>query len=117
MELNKEIRKRLEEIDPLVFYGRAGNLKEDVLWNYIVFFRETRSPSQNKTGKTYLFHVAIVRENEIPEGLDDKVIEKITDIPGVRLSGDARYGYTIKPNTGAAVEVLDIMFAKPMKGC
>ena len=64
MDLNSEIRKKLEEIDPLVFYGIAGNLREDVLWNYIVFFRSARSPSQNKTGKTYDFHVAIVRENE-----------------------------------------------------
>lgn len=117
MNLNEKIREKLEELDPLVFYGRAGSLNEEVLWNYMVFFRERRSPSENKTGKTYLFHVAIVRENEIPEGLDEEVIKKITEIPGVRLSGDAQYDYTIKPNTGAAVEVLDITFAKPMKGC
>lgn len=117
MDLNKEIRSKLEEIDPLVFYGSAGNLKEDVLWNYMVFFREQRRPSENRTGKTYLFHVAVVRENEIPEGLDDEVIKKVMEIPGVRLSGDAQYAYTAKPNTGAAVEVLDITFAKSMKGC
>lgn len=115
MDLNSRIRKKLEEIDPLVFYGMAGNLREDVLWNYMVYFRERRRPSENKTGKNYLFHVAIVRENEIPEGLDDEVIQKILEIPGVRLSGDAIYSYTEKDNTGAAVEVLDITFVKPMK--
>ena len=115
MDLNNKIREKLEEIDPLVFYGMAGNLREDVLWNYMVYFRERRRPSENKTGKNYLFHVAIVRENEIPEGLDDKVIGKILEIPGVRLSGDAIYSYTEKDNTGAAVEVLDITFVKPMK--
>lgn len=116
MGLNGEIRKKLEEIDPLVFYGAASNLREDVLWNYMVFFRERRRTSENKTGKSYVFHVAIVRENEIPEGLDDEVIEKIREIPGVRLSGDATYAYTQKKNTGAAVEVLDIPFVKAMKG-
>lgn len=116
MDLNKEIRKKLEEIDPLVFYGMAGNLREDVLWNYIVFFRDSRKATDNRTGKTYTFHVAIVRENEIPEGLDGEVITKVMELPGVRLSGDAQYSYIRKKNTGAAVEVLDITFAKAMKG-
>ena len=115
MELNKTIREKLEQIDPVVFYGMAGNIREDVLWNYTVFFRERRRPSENKTGKNYVFHVAIVRENEIPEGLDDQVINKVLEIPGVKVSGDAEYSYTVKQNTGAAVEVLDITFVKPMK--
>ncbi len=116
MDLNRNIREKLEEIDPLVFYGMAGSLSEDVLWNYIVFFREARRPAENKQDKSYVFHVAIVRENEIPEGLDDKVIDKIREIPGVRLGDAATYAYTEKRNTGAAVEVLDIPFIKPMKG-
>lgn len=116
MELNETIRAKLEEIDPLVFYGIAGNLREDVLWNYIVFYREYRKDTANKTGKSYIFHVAIVRENEIPDGLDDEVIAKITEIPGVRLSGDGSYAYTRKNNTDAAVEVLDLTFVKAMKG-
>ena len=115
MDLNTAIREKLEQIDPIVFYGMAGNIEEGVLWNYIVFFRERRKSSENKTGKNYIFHVAIVRENEIPEGLDDQVIEKILEIPGVKMSGDAVYSYTAKQNTGAAVEVLDITFVKPMK--
>lgn len=116
MDLNEAIREKLEEIDPLVFYGMAGNLSEDALWNYIVFFRERRRPTDQKTGKTYVFHVAIVRENEIPEGLDDQVIEKVREIPGVKVEGDASYSYTEKRHTGASVEVLDIPFIKAVKG-
>ena len=39
MSFNEKIREKLEEIDPMVFYGCAGKLDETVLWNYIVFFR------------------------------------------------------------------------------
>ena len=39
MSFNEKIREKLEEIDPMVFYGSAGKLDETVLWNYIVFFR------------------------------------------------------------------------------
>ena len=33
MSFNEKIRGKLEEIDPMVFYGRAGKLDETVLWN------------------------------------------------------------------------------------
>ena len=116
MNLNEKIREKLEEIDPIVFYGQAEKLDETVLWNYIVFFREKRSNSENRTSHAITFHVAVVRENEIPEGLEETVIEKIMEIPGVRLGSECSYAYTIKPGTGAAVEVLDIPFSKTMKG-
>lgn len=116
MGLNEQIREKLEAIDPLVFYGMAGNLREDVLWNYMVFYREQRKPSTNKTGKNITFHVVIVRENEVPDGLGDQVIEEIMQIPGVRISGDGQYAYIRKRNTDSAVEALDITFVKAMKG-
>lgn len=115
MNLVETIREKLEEIEPVVFYGMAGNIREGDMWDYIVFFRERRRPSENRTGKAYIFHVAIVRENEIPDGLDDTVIAKILEIPGVRIAGDATYAYTEKQNTGAVVEVMDIPFSKAMK--
>lgn len=116
--MNETIREALECIDPIVFYGQAGNLREDVLWNYIVYFRERIEENQNKTGSTLYFHVAIVRENEVPEGLEQEVIKAIKEsVPGARVSGDIQYDYAVKPNTGAAVEVMDIVFAKPRKGC
>ena len=62
------------------------------------------------------FHVAVVRENEIPEGLEETVIEKVLELPGVKLGDESTYAYTIKPGTGAAVEVLDIPFTKVRKG-
>lgn len=116
MSFNEKVRGKLEEIDPMVFYGRAGKLDETVLWNYIVFFRDKRTSSENRTSHTVTFHVAVVRENEIPEGLEETVIEKVLELPGVKLGDESTYAYTIKPGTGAAVEVLDIPFTKVRKG-
>ena len=56
MSFNEKIRGKLEEIDPMVFYGRAGKLDETVLWNYIVFFRDKRNSSENRTSHTVTFH-------------------------------------------------------------
>ncbi len=61
MSFNEKIREKLEEIDPMVFYGRAGKLDETVLWNYIVFFRDKRTSSESRTSHTVAFHVAVVR--------------------------------------------------------
>lgn len=116
MTLNEKIREKLEEVDPLVFYGQAEKLDEAVLWNYIVFFREKRSSSESRTSHTVTFRVAVVRENEIPEGLEETVIEKMLELPGMKLGSESTYAYTIKPGTGAAVEVLDIPFTKARKG-
>ena len=58
MSFNEKIREKLEEIDPMVFYGRAGKLDETVLWNYIVFFRDKRTSSESRTSHTVAFHVA-----------------------------------------------------------
>lgn len=115
MSLNKQIREKLEEVDKAVFYGRAKSLTADTPWNYMVYHRVSRTASTNKTGKGYMFRVAIVRENEIPEGLDDEVIEKVTSIPGVRLAGDADYAYDVKGATETAVEVISIPFVKAEK--
>lgn len=116
MSFNEKIREKLEEIDPMVFYGCAGKLDETVLWNYVVFFRDKRTSSENRTSHIVTFHVAVVRENEIPEGLEETVIEKVLELPGVKLGDESTYAYTIKPGTGAAVEVLDIPFTKVRKG-
>ena len=94
MSFNEKIREKLEEIDPMVFYGRAGKLDETVLWNYIVFFRDKRTSSESRTSHTVTFHVAVVRENEIPEGLEETVIEKVLELPGVKLGNESTYAYT-----------------------
>lgn len=112
----QEIKDKLLEIDPNVFYGMVDDTVIDTDWNYIVFMRKSLSVSNNKTGQSDRFTVAIIRENFIPEGLDNAVIEKMTEIEGMRLANpDCLYNYTLKPNTNTVVELLTMEFVKARK--
>lgn len=113
-----DIKNKLEEIDPNVFYGMADADDEAVKreWNYIVFMRKTLSSNANKTGYSDHFTVAIIRENFIPEGLDVAVIDKMCEIDGMKLaSPDCQYNYTKNPNTNTVVELLTMEFVKARK--
>lgn len=109
------ISKALESIGPVVFYGMATTLKDD-LWDYIVFSRRTLRTATNKTGYTDLYEVAIVRENYVPDEDVDAVIDAMLGIPGVKLSGsEFAYEYATKPNTNTVVEMLVLQFARARK--
>ena len=111
-----EIKEKLQEIDPNVFYGMVDPVMRESIWDYIVFNRKPTKPNENKTGYSYYFTVNIVRENFIPEGLDLTVIKKMLEIPGMRLAGNEMpYEYVAKPNTNVVVEMLSIDFVKPVK--
>lgn len=113
-----DIREKLQEIDPNVFYGMVDPVMRETVWDYIVFNRKPTKVNENKTGYSYHFTVNIVRENFIPEGLDLTVIEKMRSIPGMKLSGaDMEYTYVAKPNTNVVVEMLSIDFVKAVKVC
>lgn len=89
---------------------------QETVWDYIVFNRKPTKPNPNKTGYSYYFTVNIIRENFIPEGLDLEVIDKMLEIPGMRLAGnDMEYTYVAKMNTDVVVEMLSIDFVKPVK--
>lgn len=112
----EDIRDKLKEIDPNVFYGMADDSMRETVWDYIVFNRKRMKPGANRTGYSYYFSVNIIRENFIPEGLDLTVIEKMLEIPGMRLAGDDMpYNYVAKPNTNVVVEMLSIDFVRPVK--
>lgn len=115
-----EIKNKLKEVDPVVFYGMAddvdeyGNKITDL--NYIVFMRKALSVGANRTSYSDRFTVAIIREDYIPEGLDIDVIDKMCEIAGMKLaSPDCQYNYTQKPSTNKVVEILTIEFVKARK--
>ena len=111
-----EIRKALEKVDPLVYYGRAGNLDGGDIWDYIVFSRSTTSATGNATGFTDTYQVAIVREDFVPDADSEAVIDAMLEIPGMRLAGNEfAYEYAAKPNTNTVCELLVIDFVKPSK--
>lgn len=108
-----DIKTKLLEIDSEVFYGAVDKSIRETVWNYIVFNRKPTKISTNKTGYSYYFSINIVREDYIPEGLDLIVIEKMKEIPGMKLAGtDMQYTYIVKPNTNIVVEMLSIDFVK-----
>lgn len=111
-----EIRKALEEVDPLVFYGQAGKLDGGDIWDYIVFSRDSLSVTGNNSGFTDTYRVAIVREEFVPDADVYAVIDAMLSIPGMRLAGNEfTYEYAAKPNTNTVCELLVIDFVKPRK--
>ena len=111
-----DIKEKLEEIDENVFYGAVDNRMKETLWNYTVFNRVKLSPNQHKTGYTAEYAVHIVRENFIPEGLEEEVIEALKAIKGVRVNSEGgSYDYVTKPSTNTVVEMFSINFYIPRK--
>lgn len=111
-----DIQSKLLEVDNSVYYGMVHSEKKETLWNYTVFNRTSMKSNPNKTGYTDGFIVHIVREEWIPEGLAEEVINKMLEINGMRLAGtDMQYTYVQKPNTDTVIEMLSIEFVSPRK--
>lgn len=111
-----DIKTKLEEIDPNVFYGMVDDKMRETRWDYTVFNRSTFAPTTNRTGYSDYYDVHIVRENFVPEGLDVEVINKVCEISGMRLAGgDCSYNYIQKQNTNIIVEVLTLRFVRARK--
>lgn len=112
-----DIKEKLLEVDPIVFYGMVDNSIRETVWNYTVFERKRIAINTNKNSFSYYFTVHIIRENFIPEGIDRTVISKVCEIPGMRVAdNDPVFTYVAKPNTNVVVEMLSIDFVRPMKG-
>lgn len=111
-----DIKGKLLEIDPNVYYGMVDDSIRELRWDYIVFDRRRIKPSENRTSHGCYYSVHIVREDFVPEGLALAVINKMCEIPGMRLAGsDMTFEYTAKPNTNQTVEMLSIEFVKAIK--
>jgi len=110
-----EIYGKLKSVGLPVEYGVCT--KEYEAWDYIVYGR--KSVGRNARNYTNRFFVAIVRENYIPENFDVEVIEKLEEIPGLKLTkGEQPYEYTKKKNTDSVIEICVLEFAKEQKkGC
>lgn len=114
----QEISDALEATGEQVWYGRAGSLTPEDLWNYVVFYRLNLGVNQSKTSFVDTYEVAIVHEEYVPDETITAVITAMRSIPGMRLSGtDGVYQYTTKPNTEQVVEILTLDFVRPSKVC
>ena len=111
-----DIEAKLKEIDPNVYYGMVDESRAETVWDYIVFNRTAIRHSTNKTSSSDRFSVHVIRENYIQDGLEDEVIEKLCELPGVRLTyEDTTFNYVQKPNTNIVVEMMTISFLRARK--
>ena len=109
-----DIAKALEGTGKPVYYGRAGKLDGPDLWDYIVFWRGSMSPTGNKRAYADTYLVTIVQEEFIEDGVAETVIDAMTALPGVRLAnGNHPYTYTVKPKTETVIEMLSLEFVRP----
>lgn len=102
-----------------VLYGTAHQHDNTKPWNYIVFNKDRlKKGGTSLTDLTYYWNVAIVHEEYIPEGLEEKIIDKLLEIKGLRLAdGDMSFEYMTKGESNMVVELLMITFVKTKKRC
>ena len=111
-----DIEAKLKEIDPNVFYGMVDRRMTETIWDYTVFNRTNIKHSTNRTSDSDFFDVHVIRENYIPDGLENDIIEKMCQLAGVRLaSADSEFNYVSKPNTNIVVEMMTIHFLRARK--
>lgn len=112
----QRIEAALKEVQEPVFYGSADDVGNAALWQYIVFFRDRTTRSANNTSFTDYYTVGIVHENWVPNETIQAVIDKLEEIPGIRLANsDITFDYTRKPSTNAVIEVASLTFSCPRK--
>ncbi len=116
--MRDEIEKKLKDIDSNIFYGIVPEEIDLSEWNYFVHgMKKIRKSGTSNVDFNRYFYVTIVREDYIDDETIFKVIEKICEIPGMRLA-DVEYevDYAFKGKTDLAVEMLELIFTKPLKG-
>lgn len=111
-----EIESKLQAFGLPVYYGMVDDAQKEMVMDYFVFNRRALKHPGNKTGASDYFDVHVIRENYIPEGVEDAVIEAVCSIPGVRRTAeDCTFQYAQKPNTNVVVELLTIPFVRARK--
>lgn len=111
-----DIKNALENVDSNVFYAAVPRMNLLDTWDYIIFRRGKLRKSANSTGYTDVYEVSIVREEFVPDGLADEVINAMRTIPGMReASTDGEFDYMLKPESDDVVEMLVLEFVKPRK--
>lgn len=115
MQTLEKIEAALKEIDPRTYYGTAAKIGRDEPWDYTVFGRESATMNANYTSLTEVYPVAVIRENYVPESMEDAVLAAMRTIPGIKPTGDVVYDYMVKPGTTDIVEMMIIRFQRSRK--
>lgn len=107
----------LEAVDPNTFYGTASALPKGAPWDFTVFKRRSIRRTGGKTGYSDSLVVVIVRERYIPDGLAERVVEAMEQLPGINLVKESEhpFDYEVNPQTGNTCEMLTLSFARARK--
>lgn len=115
--MRNQIKDKLLLIDKNLYYGMIPDNIKIEEWNYLVFSQKKIKKLSN-TDLPWYYSVTIVREDYIPDEIVFDVINKMEEIPGLKLAdGDFGYDYTTKGNTDLVVEILSLDFVKSKKRC
>lgn len=109
----EQIKSKLMEIEPKVFYG-VGRYADGDSWDCIVFGRRRRKNAGSSC--IQIWFLAIIKEEFIPEGMEEKVIEKMRELGLKRTDSEEEYGYFEKSGE-CTVEICTMEFYKSKKGC
>lgn len=113
--MRDNIECKLRELGEEVFYG-SGKFKGRDAWDCIVFGkRRIKKAGTSGRDYSYIWFVAIVKEEFIPEGLELRVIEKMRET-GLKIDSAAEYAYMDKSGE-CMVEMCTMEFVKSVKGC
>ena len=77
--MNKKIKEALQEVEPKVFYG-IGRFQNRNNWDCIVYGRRRKGKTESRAGVIIRYFVAIVKEEEIPEGMEEKVLQAMKKV-------------------------------------
>lgn len=111
--MQETIEKRLNELGEEIYYG-GGRFKDRETWDCIIYGKRRMKKSAGTN--TQVWFAAIVKEERIPEGLEDRVIQKMREAGMKRTDADAVYDYTAKSGE-CMVEICTMEFSKSSKGC
>lgn len=111
----EKIKEKLLEIDSNVQKGICQ--KKDNIWDCLLLSKGKFIKSNvNKNDLLFYMTVRVIRENEIPEGLELKIIQKMKEA-GMKLS-DSPASYEYVMDSGEiVVEICKMEFVKTVKGC
>jgi len=112
--LIKKIKEVLRELDDRVLYGICRKGTSDI-WDCMVIRKERIAPNgTSRLDHSQYISIRIVREDEIPEGLEFEVIQKMKMAGWKRSTKDITYDYTVDANE-VVVEIATIEFVRPAK--
>ena len=90
--MNKKIKEALQGIEPKVFYG-IGRFQNRNNWDCIVYGRRRKGKTESGAGENIRYFVAIVKEEEIPEGMEENILQAMKKLGFKQSNTETTYDY------------------------